>query len=63
MDLVSFGQVTLITAVLAGLLGFYLRPLWQVVHRMLRHVLRRPRYNKRLMTLRPSATSRTSADQ
>ncbi|KAB7675583.1 hypothetical protein [Plesiomonas shigelloides] len=62
MDLVSFSQVTLITAIIAGLLGFYLRPIWQVAQRVLLHMVRRPRYNKRLMTLRPSS-SRTPTDQ
>ncbi|MGL5005906.1 MAG: hypothetical protein ACRC53_00735 [Plesiomonas sp.] len=49
MDLQSFGQVVLLTAIIAGLIGFYIRPLFVWGKKIIRHTLIRPRYQKRIM--------------
>ncbi len=49
MDLQSFGQVVLITAVIAGLIGFYTRPIFVWGKKIVLRALIRPRYQKRIM--------------
>ncbi|MGL5759447.1 hypothetical protein [Plesiomonas sp.] len=49
MDLQSFGQVVLITAIIAGLIGFYTRPAFVWGKKVVLRMLIRPRYQKRIM--------------
>ncbi|MGL5990741.1 MAG: hypothetical protein ACRCZT_03590 [Plesiomonas sp.] len=49
MDLQSFVQVVLITAIIAGLIGFYIRPVFVWGKTIVLHALIRPRYQKRIM--------------
>ncbi|MGL4979215.1 MAG: hypothetical protein ACRC5U_06485 [Plesiomonas sp.] len=49
MDLQSLGQVVLITAIIAGLIGFYIRPVFVWGKTIVLRALIRPRYQKRIM--------------
>ncbi|MGL4600177.1 MAG: hypothetical protein ACRCVE_01465 [Plesiomonas sp.] len=49
MDLQSFSQVVLLTAIIAGLAGFYARSICVWSKKIVLRMFTRPRYQKRIM--------------